>query len=145
MGSTRLSTHSKQYTSPPFGPKPNSCITSWRLTRSLMSIAGSYWNDSAAGSRLTRCPVRLDACRWVMNDAANVDLPAPAGPVTSTAYLIVGCAETVLAVLNSAYNVQTTDLPRDNRSWHRGRPPHPRAGHPRVTTSGWIVCRTTPP
>jgi hypothetical protein len=53
-----------------------------------MSIAGSYSNESlfAAGSRLTRCPVRFEVCRCVIMALQKVDLPAPAGPVTITAY-----------------------------------------------------------
>lgn len=53
---TYLLTHSKQYTSPPLGPYPSSPITSSRLTRSLISIAGSCskLSGAAAGSRLTR-------------------------------------------------------------------------------------------
>ena len=53
-----------------------------------MSIAGSYSKlvSDAAGSRLTRWLVRRDAWRWVMNELENVDFPAPAGPVTRTAY-----------------------------------------------------------
>lgn len=56
-----------------------------------MSIEGSYSKASlfAAGSRLTRCPVRLEVRRCVIIPLQKVDLPAPAGPVTSTAYRMV--------------------------------------------------------
>jgi len=50
-------------------------------------MTGSYskLEGSAAGSRLTRCPVRFEADKWVRKDEENVDFPAPAGPVTRTA------------------------------------------------------------
>lgn len=52
-----------------------------------MSMLGVCSNDcgSAAGSRLTRWAVRRAVWRCVRNERQNVDLPAPAGPVTSTA------------------------------------------------------------
>lgn len=52
-----------------------------------MSMAGSYSKASllAAGSRLTKCPVRFEVWRWVTKEEQNVDFPAPAGPVTRTA------------------------------------------------------------
>jgi partner of Y14 and mago len=55
-----------------------------------MSMTGSYSNlpGSAAGSRLTRCPVRFKVVKWVKKDVEKVDFPAPAGPVTRTAYRI---------------------------------------------------------
>lgn len=53
-------THSKQYISPPFGPYPSSLITSERLMRSRISMLGAYSKDSAAGSKLTRCPFRFE-------------------------------------------------------------------------------------
>jgi hypothetical protein len=50
-----------------------------------MSKLGGYSNLSAAGSRLKRWTVRPSDWAWVMREAQKVDLPAPAGPVTSTA------------------------------------------------------------
>ncbi len=50
-----------------------------------MSIVGGYSNLSAAGSRLKRCTLRPSDWAWVMMLLQNVDLPAPAGPVTRTA------------------------------------------------------------
>lgn len=50
-----------------------------------MSIEGGYSNLSAAGSRLKRWTVRPRDWAWVIKEAQNVDLPAPAGPVTRTA------------------------------------------------------------
>jgi hypothetical protein len=84
----RALTHSKQYTKPPFGPYSSSLMTSSRLIRSRMSITGvtsSVDDGRAAGSKLTRCAVRLDTRRWLMKAVEKVDFPAPAGPVTSTA------------------------------------------------------------
>lgn len=60
-------------------------MTSCRLTRSRMSRLGGYSNLSAAGSRLKRWTERPSDWACVMSDAQNVDLPAPAGPVTRTA------------------------------------------------------------
>ncbi len=52
-GRTRLvKPHSKQYISPPLGPKPISSMTSSREMSSFMSRSGSYVKSSAAGSRL---------------------------------------------------------------------------------------------
>ena len=49
-----------------------------------MSTLGSYSKCSAAGSRLKRCIDRLLAWACAMRAVQNVDLPEPAGPVTST-------------------------------------------------------------
>ena len=46
-------TYSKQYISPPLGPKLISSMTSSREMSSLISKSGSYAKSSAAGSRFT--------------------------------------------------------------------------------------------
>jgi hypothetical protein len=60
-------------------------MTSCKLIRSLMSRLGGYSNLSAAGSRLNKWTERPSDWACVMSEAQKVDLPAPAGPVTSTA------------------------------------------------------------
>ena len=50
-------------------------------------IVQLYLNSSAAGSRLTTCTVRpvFSQCCCIVSQ--YVDLPLPAGPITSCAYL----------------------------------------------------------
>lgn len=45
-----------------------------------------YVKDSAAGSRLTRCAEREVDWKWDRIVVQNVDLPEPAGPITSWQY-----------------------------------------------------------